>query len=213
MSRSRFSKDYRTYGDWLKAQPRTTKYAKEIIRKHQYFPDRNLKSLRQLKIGSYDFSKKDWNDLSAEEKADRNLSFDLLREMRNGKNLTEATSKVGVNKQFALKHLGTYLQKKGGKWEVTRTDSIQSEMMIYTEDKGVSSIVVTNAKDRSKIGKYLSAVGKALKSGDTSLLEKFKDMKIKDANGNESRFEIDLDKLYDIRETIEEPEFLEIYRS
>ena len=37
MSRPRFSKDYRTYGEWLKAQPRDTKYAKEIIRKHQFF--------------------------------------------------------------------------------------------------------------------------------------------------------------------------------
>ena len=213
MSRSRFSKDYRTYGDWLKAQPRTTKYAKEIIRKHQYFPDRNLKSLRELKISDYDLSNKAWNDLTAEQKEERNRSFEIMREMRNGKTLTEATSKLGVNKQFALRNLGKYLQKKGGKWHITKTDSLQSKMMIYTENKGVESIVLTNSKDRSKTGKYFSAVDRALKSGDASILERFKGMKIKDANGNEFKFETDLDTLYDVQEIIADRDPLEIYRS
>ena len=53
MSRPRFSKDYRTYGEWLKAQPRDTKYSKEIIRKHKFFPDKSLSQLRKLKIGYY----------------------------------------------------------------------------------------------------------------------------------------------------------------
>ena len=53
MSRPRFSKDYRTYGEWLKAQPRDTKYAKEIIRKHKFFPDKSLNQLRKLKIGRF----------------------------------------------------------------------------------------------------------------------------------------------------------------
>jgi adenylate kinase family enzyme len=64
-SRPRFSKDHKTYGEWLKAQPRDTKYAKEIIRKHQYFPDKNLNQLRKLKIADYDLSTKAWGNLSA----------------------------------------------------------------------------------------------------------------------------------------------------
>ena len=48
MSRPRFSKEYKTYGAWLKALPRDSRYAKEIIRKHQYFPDKSLSQLRKL---------------------------------------------------------------------------------------------------------------------------------------------------------------------
>lgn len=212
MGRPRFSREHRTYGDWLNAQSRTSRYAREIIRKHQYFPDRNLKQLRNLKISDHDLSNTSWQTLSSSQKRDRNLSLEILREMRHGNTLTEATSKLGVNKQFALKHLGTHLEKEGGRWQVTKTDSIQSEMLIYSESEGVTSIVVTNSRDRSRIGKYFAVVQKALKTGDPSGLEKFKDMKIKDANGNEYRLETNLERLYEIGETIEEPEFLEIYK-
>lgn len=211
MSRPRFSKDYRTYGEWVKAMPRTSKYAREIIRKHHYFPDKSLNDLRNLRIGDSDLSKAAWKALSSQEKRDRKLSLEVVRAMRKGATLTQVTEKVGVDKGFALKHVGTHLQKSGGRWHVTRTDNIQSEMLIYSREKSVESIIVTNSRDRSRIGKYFSAVQKALKTGDSSALDKFKDAKIVDANGKEHHFETDLDRLYEITEAQEEPEFLEIY--
>jgi len=211
MSRPQFSKEYRTYGEWLKAQPRTSRYAKEIIRKHQYSPDKSLKQLRNLRIGDVDLSNVSWQSLTSQEKRNRNLSLQILRSMRKGDSLTQATEQLGLTKEFALEHLGTRLQKEGGNWKATKTDSLQSEMMIYAEGHGVTSIVVTNSRDRSRIGKYFSALQKALKTGDPSGLEKFKDMKIKDANGKEYRFETDLEELYEIQDTQEEPEFFEIY--
>jgi hypothetical protein len=57
VSRPEFSTDYRTYGQWLNAQPRDTRYAKEIIKKHKLFPDKSLNQLRNLRISNYDLGK------------------------------------------------------------------------------------------------------------------------------------------------------------
>ncbi|KKG16568.1 hypothetical protein EO98_19010 [Methanosarcina sp. 2.H.T.1A.6] len=211
MSRPRFSKDYRTYGEWLKAQPRNTKYAKEIIRKHKFFPDKSLSQLRNPKIGDFDLSQTAWKTLSAQDKRDRNLSFQILREMRKGENLSSVLEKIGKRTEFAVKHLGKNLYKSGGNWRVTKADSIQVNMLIYSTE-GQKTIVTASSKDRSLIGEYFASVQKAIKNNDPSVLAKFKDVQLVDAEGKVHHFETDLDKLYEILEAQEEPEFLEIYQ-
>lgn len=211
MSRPRFSKDYRTYGEWLKAQPRDTKYSKEIIRKHKFFPDKSLSQLRKLKIGDFDLSQTAWKTLSAQDKRDRNLSLQILREMRKGENLSSVLEKIGKRTEFAVKHLGKKLYKLGGTWKVTKADTIQINMLIYSTE-GQKTIVTASSKDRSLIGEYFASVQKATKNNDPSVLAKFKDIQIVDAEGKVHHFETDLDKLYEILEAQEEPEFLEIYQ-
>lgn len=211
MSRPRFSKECRTYGEWLKAQPRDTKYAKEIIRKHKFFPDRSLSKLRKLKIGDFDLSQVAWKTLSAQEKRDRNLSLQILREIRKGENLSSVLEKIGKRTEFAVKHLGKNLYKSGGTWKVTKTDTIQAEMLIYSTE-GQKTIITASSKDRSLIAEYHANVQKAIKNNDPSVLAKFKDIQIVDAKGKVHYFETDLDKLYEILEAQEEPEFLEIYQ-
>lgn len=211
MSRPRFCKDHRTYGEWLKAQPRDSKYAKEIIRKHQYFPDKGLNQLRKLKITDHDLSTRAWDSLSAQDKRDRLLSLQILREVRKGENLTQALEKMGLKRGGALKHLGKNLYKSGTNWRVTASDSIQVGMLIYSTE-GQKTIETASSKDRSLIGEYFANVHKALKNNDLSILDKFKDLKVIDAKGKEHRFETDLQALHEIREAQEEPEFLEIYQ-
>ncbi|WP_319507633.1 hypothetical protein [uncultured Methanolobus sp.] len=210
MSRPQFSKDFRTYGEWLKAIPRDTRYAEEIIRKHRLFPDKPLNALRNLKISGYDISKTAWKILSSQQKRDRVLSLEVLRMMRKGESLTQALEKRGLKKEFVLKNLGHQLQKSNGKWIASKTDSLEIEMTLYTKD-GVRSIVTTYSKDRSRIGKYFNDVQKALKNPDKPILKKYKNLKIIDAEGKEHQFETDLDRLYELRETIEEPEFFQTY--
>lgn len=210
MSRPRFAEDQRTYGEWLKAKPRDTKYAKEIIRKHEYFPDKSLSQLRKLKIGDYDLSTRAWDDLSDQEKTDRNLAFEILRGMRGGESLTDMLEKTGKRREFALKHLGKNLYKSGGTWKVTASDSIQSENRIYSNGL-VNPVIMTNSKDRFLGSQYLHSVNKALKNNDPSVLDKFKDLIIIDASGKEHKFEINLQVLYEIKEAQEEPEFLSYY--
>ncbi|WP_321431133.1 hypothetical protein [uncultured Methanolobus sp.] len=212
MSRPEFSREYRTYGEWFKAQPRNTKYAKEIISKHKLFPDKSLSQLRKLRISDYDLSQTAWETLTSQQKRDRTLSLEVLRSIRKGESLTQAMEKRGLRKDFVLKNLGKQLHKSKGKWVATKTDSLEVEMLVYTKD-GVRTIVTTSSKDRSRIAKYFNDVQKALKNPDNPILKKYKDIKIVDAEGKEHHFETDLDRLYEIQETIEEPEFLEIYQS
>jgi hypothetical protein len=212
MTRKIFSANFRTYGEWLNAQPRDTRYAKEIIKKHQLFPDKSLNQLRNLRISDYELSQTAWKSLTSQQKRDRNLSLEVLRSVRKGESLTQALEKRGLRREFVLKNLGNQLQKSNGKWIATKTDSLEVEMLFYSKD-GVRSLVTTSSKDRSRIAKYFNDVQKALKNNDDSVLRRYKNLKIIDAEGKEHYFETDLDKLYEIQETIEEPEFLEIYQN
>ena len=131
--------------------------------------------------------------------------------MRKGESLTNILEKRGVSRQFTLKNLGGYLQKSGKEWKVASTDKLEVEMSFYGTE-GHTSIVISNSKDRALIGKYFALVQKALKTNDPSVLEQFNGQKIIDAEGKEHFFETDLDKLYEIAEAQEEPEFFEIYK-
>lgn len=213
MSRKIFSAKFRTYGEWLKAQPRDTRYAKDLIRKHERFPNMNLKDLRDLRLKDHTLRDHAWQTLTSSQKRDRTLSLKILRYMRKGDSLTKAVEKVGVNKDFAVKHLGKALHKSNGKWKVNAADNIETEMLIYDRNAGQITIVTANSRDRRLIGKYFAAVQKALKDGDITPLKKFAGVKITDANGEEHSLVTDLDQLYDIAEAQEEPEFLQIYQS
>ena len=212
MSRPIFSKDFRTYGEWLKAQPRDTRYAKEIIRKHERFPDKSLNQLRELKVSDYDLSQTAWKSMTSQQKSDRDLALEILREVRRGESLTHVLDKRGLRREFVLKNLGNNIQKLNGKWIATKTDSLEVGMLFYSKD-GVKTLVTTSSKDRSRIAKYFNDVQKALKKNDDTVLQKYKGMKIIDAEGKVHQFETDLDKLYDIAEAQEEPEFQELYLS
>jgi hypothetical protein len=213
MTRKIFSANFRTYGEWLKAQPRTSRYATEIIRKHERFPNISLKDLRDLKLRDHTLRDHAWQSLTSTQKRDRNLSLKVLRYMRKGESLTKAVEKVGVNKNFAVKHLGKNLHKSKGKWRVNSSDTIETEMLIYGRNTGQTTIITANSKDRKLIAEYMNAVQKALRSGDEAPLKRFGSVKIIDANGEEHYLETDLDKLFEIMEAQEEPEFLQIYQS
>ncbi|AFV22386.1 hypothetical protein Mpsy_0173 [Methanolobus psychrophilus R15] len=212
MSRPEFSRDYRTYGEWLKVQQRDSRYAKEIIRKHERFPDKSLNQLRNLKVSDYNLSQTAWQSLTSQQKSDRNLSLEILRSVRKGESLTQVLEKRGLRREFVLKTLGNQFQKSNGKWIAHKTDSLEAEMRFTSKDE-VRTIVTTSSKDRSRIAKYFNDVQKALKNNDDSALRKYKTLKIIDAKGKEHQFETDLDRLYEIEEAQEEPEFQEIYQS
>ncbi|TQD27914.1 hypothetical protein [Methanolobus vulcani] len=213
MTLKRFSKEYKTYGEWLKAEPRSSEYARRIIRFHERFPTLSLNELRNTRLKDHDLSTSSWNGLSSQQKRDRKLSLQILRLMRKGVPYSKAVEKTGINKKDIIRNLGKYLYKSKGKWKVTTTDRIEVEMLIYEKDAGQISIVTTNSKDRTLIGLYFNAINRALKTGDSSLLKRFIDIHITDVNGTKHFFVTDLERLYEINEAQEEPEYLDIYQS
>ncbi len=54
--------------------------------------------------------------------------------MRKGENLSSVLEKMGKRTEFAVKHLGKNLYKSGGTWKVTKTDTIQAEMRVYSTE-------------------------------------------------------------------------------
>lgn len=125
MSRARFSKDYRTYGEWLKAQPRDTRYAKEIIRKHNLNPSATLSSLRKMRL----------SDISPAFNLFNKLSYE------KGKFLTSAAKEQKINVQNTPKHLGKAIYKKNGRWVATIIDSIRIGRWLYSNGKRISVVI------------------------------------------------------------------------
>jgi len=90
-------------------------------------------------------------------------------------------------------------------------DNIEVEMHIYERGIGVSSIITTNSRDRSLIGSYFNVVQKAKKTGNDDELKRFQNVQIFDSDGAKHKFETDLETIYEIEESIEEPEYFDIY--
>jgi hypothetical protein len=196
MSRPRFTKEYRTYGEWFKAQPRDTKYAKEIIRKHKIYPDRNLKFLNSLKISDMNLSLKPVSALTDKEFTERGESLKVLRIMRN-ENLTlsksiEKVKEYGYNptEKSVRKSLGNTLYKTGKGWKARKTDKIEVRMNIYSNGKD-ETITLANSKDRTLVGKYNNDVKKVLHGDlDEKTFEKFYKIKtIVDSKGHKWELE------------------------
>jgi hypothetical protein len=90
-------------------------------------------------------------------------------------------------------------------------DKIECEMVIYEKVVGRTTIITANSKDRSIIGNYFSDVQKAKENQDNAILKKYEGIIIKDNNGIAHQLETNLDKIYDIEETIEDGESAPIY--
>jgi len=210
---SKFSEKYGSFRAWQNAMPRESRYAKKVVFLHKLFPNYRLDELRKLNAGSYEFSKKHWTELSAEQKTERILSLEVARALRHNEGFKETIQRTGISKSTLLKNLGKKITKKGKKWKISKTDTIEVEMNIYEKETGMNSIVVRNSKDRRLIGQYFADVKQALRDNKAKILKKYKRTILKDANGNKHKLETDLNKIYEIQERIEEIEAQEIYKN
>ena len=191
MPRPIFSAQFRTYGEWLKAGDRTSKYAQEIIRKHKVFPDRNLKFLNSLKISDIDLSLKPVSALTEKEFTERGESLKVLKIMRNeGLTLSKSIEKAkeyGYNpsEKSVRKSLGNGLYKTGKGWKARKTDRIEVRMNIYSNGTE-ETITLTNSKDRTLIGKYFNDVKKLLHGqlDEKAFKKLYRRKVIVDAKGN-----------------------------
>ena len=205
----RFSKRFRTYKTWRYGR-KLTPYAKRIIKLHSLSPETFLKKLLKLRIRDVDKSSVKWFKLKPDEKHTRILSLKVLNEIRDGKSLIKACKELGISSKTARINLGSFIYKIKRRWRAKKFDRIQRRMNIY-ENGRIKSIIVTNSKDASLIGKYFNDVKKALETGDESILKKYKRRYIVDAKGKRHKLETRLEKIYEIEEAKEEPEFFEIY--
>ena len=216
---SKFSPDYKTYEDWLKSQDVTKSYVKRVIKGHSRFPNATLSQLRghaskgkkpvsQLKeIPIY---KRSWSSLNKRELSTRERGLEALSKVRrNGQSLTNASRELHTSPKTVVKNTNAFKKLKG-KWIAKSQDRISRIMSIY-ENGEQEWIELRDSRTASNIGKYNNAVKQFLTTGNTDILEEF-NKPIKDAKGNLHYFEIDPNKLIEIMEALEEPEFYELYK-
>ena len=209
MGRPKFSPKFPTWGAWKKAGNRETDYAKEIIKKHQMFPDKSLKTLNALKLSDIDISLKSWSSLNEKEIYERSKALQVAKIMRDDKrkpSLTKAIEKVNsyastdskINENLVKKHLGKALYKEGKKWKIRKTDTIEVKSLIFSEGKS-EYITIKSSKDRALIRDYHNDIYKLEKAKTIAekqkILKKWKGKTITDKNGKKWKLETTLEGL------------------
>jgi hypothetical protein len=103
-----------------------------------------------------------------------NKALRVLGNMRRtGKPLSAAAREQHMDARTVRKYLGTELKARGqGRAHPTKSDKRLRKMLVPTA-LGVSPVKVRGSKQASLLGKYMSAVGKYLRSGDIEALKEF----------------------------------------
>lgn len=97
----------------------------------------------------------------------------LARMRRTGETLTETAREKHIDPRTVRKYLGPELKRiKAGEVQPTSADRRIRNMLIPTE-KGITRASVRGSKSASLLGRYMSAVGKYLTTGDAGALEEF----------------------------------------
>jgi len=214
----RFSPKYRNFEDWLSNFKGSESYKNRIIRLHSKYPNASLSQLRGHPKGKERIVsnlkpepvyKRSWSAITKRELSLREKSLEVLSKVRNGQSLTKASKELKTTPETVIKNTGAFRKIKG-KWIAKSQDRISRVMGIYENGKQ-EWIEIRDSRIASKIGKYNSAVNEFLRTGNANVLKEFK-KPFKDANGKLHYFETDPDKLYEIAESQEEPEFYEIYK-
>lgn len=215
----RFSRTFGSYQDW-KIQAGDTAYTRKIQRLYTLHPGASLSQLRRHsrkgekplgKTKRVKLPKISWDDLSPREMNLRERSLLVLAEMRTtGSSLKKASERIGIKPKTVIKHTGAF-KKEGERWKPKRHDVISRKMRIYEHGKTIY-IDVKDSRVASTIGKYNSAVGRFLETGDTKVLGPFMSKGIKDSQGRIHVLEVSPRLLHDIHERRPHEEFYTIYQ-
>lgn len=212
MPRPAFSRDYRLWGDWKKAQNPNSSYFRQIEKLHKIFPDKSLKALRELKKGYIPPSKKSITDLSPVEKEKRKIGFHIIRKMQpsaksKGMSMRAAVRDYNLNNFHGKKikvseiieAMGDYIKKgRKGRYEFNPKGKLELRHNIYSKGE-YREVTISNEKERAIVKEYQRDLQKLL-HGQSSMsreefYEKYNGVTVKDAKGKKVELEADVDKI------------------
>ena len=133
-----------------------------------------------------------------------------LKELRSGKTLSEAARAIHVSPERLrnqAKKLGV-IKRQSGRWVVRK--NLPREMPIYSGGKAYAVIVGT-FPNASKIGRYMAAVKRFMRSNDAAHLKPFISKSATDIKGNKHIFETNPNTLYRLSASGTES-FEQVYR-
>lgn len=137
-------------------------------------------------------------------------SIEVLKLMRNGYSIKEATKEVGIVPRTVKHYIGTALKSKNNILVPKATDHLLRKMRIY-EDGKETWIQVKGLSKASLIGQYHSAVGRLVDSNEKNVLPPFEKIKIKEYKGKYHKLETNPKKIFEIFDQREEQEYFTIY--
>lgn len=214
----RFSRNYQTFEEWLATQRNHgSKYVQRIIKAHAKYPNAALKELRGHGINPLRYPKRKplyerrWGQLSPKQKHLRVLSLEVVSEARRFPNRNPA--KLAGNKNLRLSDVrrstGAF-HKEGNRWVVNPIDNVPRLMYVYSNGKDFL-IEVNDSDQASLLGEYFDAVRWFLFKNEPNRLKYFEGVSVVDSNINPYPLETNPQKILDIVERREEPEFYSIY--
>lgn len=155
-------------------------------------------------------SKRSWNALNPRQKLLRERSLQVLNKSRkSSQSLSRIAKDFGISAKTVLHNTNAF-KKINRKWIPKKYDKISRVMKISENGKEIS-VEINDSRRASLIGKYHNSIRKFLESRDEKVLLKFKNKRIKDTNHTFHLFETNPNRIIEINERIEEPEFYEIY--
>jgi hypothetical protein len=102
----------------------------------------------------------------------------LARMRRTGDSLTAAAREEHIDPRTVRKLLSADLKElAGGRTKPTRADRRRRNMLIPTL-RGMKPNTLRGSEEASQLGRYMSALGKYLKTGSTDALRKFEGQSI-----------------------------------
>lgn len=153
----------------------------------------------------------DLDKLTSKQLAKYEDSLEVLRLVRKGKSLNQASKQVGISPSTVKRHVGSALKLKNKRIIARKNDSLLRKIRIY--ENGKEEFIQTRGrKNSSLIAQYMGAVGRRIDKNDINALKQFEKKSIIDSKGKHHRFETDIKKLIKIFEKREEPEFFTIYQ-
>lgn len=120
-----------------------------------------------------------------------------LKSLRSGKTLAEAAREIRVSPERLrnqARERGA-IKKQGRKWVVK--NNLPRQMLIYTDGQALS-ITIGRFHYASKLGRYMAAVKRFLRSNDPAHLNPFIGQSVKDSRDITYIFETDPNALYRI---------------
>jgi hypothetical protein len=93
----------------------------------------------------------------------------LARMRRTGSSLTAAAKEEHIDPRTIRKYLKTEVRRRG---RTTKADWKKRDMLVPTP-RGNAPVTVRGSQQASQLGKYMSAVGKYLRTGDVEGLAPF----------------------------------------
>lgn len=152
-----------------------------------------------------------WAKLTPKQKMLRSRSLDVISALRNTKikTFSETARDNNVSTATVLRHTNAMKWVKR-RLVVKKWDRVPRIMRVNTNGRE-KSIEISDSRTASVVGRYHNSVKSFLNTGDKTKLFKFRNKKVKDSKGKLHRLETDSQRIIQINERIEEPEFYEVY--